>query len=133
MNRLKELRLGAGLSQAHLAEAAETTQRNISYWESGKIELNLYAALRLAQIFQVDVEYLAGYSDELNIKPDISLPKTKRSAPAAPMGDNERYSSEERKLIEKYRELNASGKKLIDTTMNTLLATLTETEKKRKV
>lgn len=105
MNRLKELRLNAGITQSELAKAAETTQRNISYWESGKIELNLNAAIRIAQIFQVEVEYLAGYSDDLGVKPDIKLPY------AAPMGDG--CSSEERKLVEQYRSLPAALKELV--------------------
>ncbi len=93
MNRLKELRNSAGYTQTALAEAAETTQRNISYWESGKIELNLYAAIRLAQIFQVDVEYLAGYSDDFGIKPDLKLPK------------NDGMTAKEREMLEAFRKL----------------------------
>ncbi|MCI8369312.1 MAG: helix-turn-helix transcriptional regulator [Clostridia bacterium] len=95
MNRLKELRLNANLSQVELAKAAETTQRNISYWESGRVELNLYAALRLAQIFQVNVEYLAGYSDDFDIKPELSF--------NAPMGES--LTEKERALLEAFRQL----------------------------
>lgn len=118
MNRLRELRLNAGISQATLATAAETTQRNISYWESGRIELNLYAAIRLAQIFQVDVEYLAGYSDDLGIKPDIKL-------------QIDRISSEERKLVGDYRDLTPAGKRLVNETIKTLLTTSGGSEKKK--
>lgn len=124
MNRLKELRQSVGLSQAELAKVTDTTQRNISYWESGKIELNLYAAIRLAQVFQVDVEYLAGYADELGTKPDINLPYNSFNGAA--------YSSEERKLIEDYRELNTASKKLINETIKTLLATSAGSEQKKK-
>ena len=95
MNRLKELRLNANLSQVELAKAAETTQRNISYWESGRVELNLYAALRLAQIFQVNAEYLAGYSDDFDIKPELSF--------NAPMGES--LTEKERALLEAFRQL----------------------------
>lgn len=96
MNRLKELRLNANLTQTELATAAETTQRNISYWESGRIELNLYAALRLAQILQVTVEYLAGYSDEFDIKPELnSITQTIYN-----------LNSQENELIKIFRELS---------------------------
>lgn len=44
-------------------------------------------------------------------------------------GDN--YSSKERELIENYRKLNASGKKLIDTTFNTLITTAGGSEQKK--
>ncbi len=114
MNRLKELRLNANLSQAELAKAAETTQRNISYWESGRVELNLYAALRLAQIFQVDVEYLAGYSDDFDIKPELN---------AAPMGDSA-TTSEELRLLKVFRTLSPDLKN----TLWSLLDTWTPTE-----
>lgn len=114
MNRLKELRLNANLSQAELAKAAETTQRNISYWESGRVELNLYAALRLAQIFQVDVEYLAGYSDDFDIKPELNV---------APMGDSA-TTSEELRLLKVFRTLSPDLKN----TLWSLLDTWTPTE-----
>ena len=89
------MRLNANLSQVELAKAAETTQRNISYWESGRVELNLYAALRLAQIFQVNVEYLAGYSDDFDIKPELSF--------NAPMGES--LTEKERASLEAFRQL----------------------------
>ncbi len=116
MNRLKELRLNANLSQAALANAAGTTQRNISYWESGTVELNLNAAIRLAQILQV--EYLAGYSDDLGIKPDIDLPTSG-------------YSPEIRKLIEDYQKLNSRSKKYLQDTMKILLDTSGSEQKKK--
>ena len=111
MNRLKELRQNAGLSQAELAKATDTTQRNISYWESGKIELNLYAAIRLAQLFQVDIEYLAGYTDDLGIKPDSNLPynfsnSTKRAAPTAGvMHDSIGLTEKEKALLKAFKNL----------------------------
>ena len=128
MNRLKELRLSTGLSQANLAEATGTTQRNISYWESGKVELNLYAALRLAQIFQVDVEYLAGYSDEFNIKPDVSIPTKKITAPAATT-----RNEDEQKLIEIYRGLDADTKETLWSLLKTWTPTTTLGRKNKKL
>lgn len=38
---LKELRILARLKQIDLAKILNTTQRKISYWESGKIEPDL--------------------------------------------------------------------------------------------
>lgn len=102
MNRLKELRSTIGLSQAQLAELAETTQRNISYWESGRVEMNLNTAIKLAHILNVEVEYLAGISDDLGIFPEMTL---------SPMGEN--MTTEERKLVEQYRQLPEQLKKLV--------------------
>lgn len=114
MNRLKELRLSAGITQLELAKAAETTQRNISYWENGHGEINLISAIRLAQIFQVDVEYLAGYSDDFDIKPELN---------AAPMGESA-TTSEEVRLIKVFRTLSPDLKN----TLWSLLDTWTPTE-----
>ena len=119
MNRLKELRLQTGLSQFQLAQAAETTQRNISYWESGRIEINLNTAIKLAQVLQVSVEYLAGIEDDFGIK-------KANNANALPA-----YSKEEQQLIEDYRALNYSGKKLVKQTVETLRATSAQSEQKK--
>ena len=51
---------------------------------------------------------------------------------AAPLGEVVGYSSEERKLIEEYRELNQSGKRLINETVKTLLTTSAGSEQKKK-
>ena len=108
-----------GLSQFQLAQAAETTQRNISYWESGRIEINLNTAIKLAQVLQVSVEYLAGIEDDFGIK-------KANNANALPA-----YSKEEQQLIEDYRALNYSGKKLVKQTVETLRATSAQSEQKK--
>lgn len=102
---MKELRLYAGLSQAELAKAVETTQRNISYWESGRVEINLLVAIKLAQFFQVEVEYLAGYSDEFGINPPTAAPMVNA------MGES--YTAEERELIAEFRKLPEDSRKLV--------------------
>ncbi len=116
MNRLKELRLHAGLSQIELAKLTEISQRNISYWESGRVELNLNAAIKLSQFFQVDVEYLAGSQSEFEKISDL-----KHSI---------NYTFEEKELIKKYRQLNEAGKKLIKTVIDAQLDTITESKRK---
>ena len=63
MNRIKELRKAEGISQKQLAENIGTTQRNISYWESG-IEINGVYAAKIAKVFDVSVDYLLGLTDE---------------------------------------------------------------------
>ena len=63
MNRIKELRKAVGISQQKLAEAVGATQRNISYWEAG-IEINASYASKIANYFDVSVDYLLGLEDE---------------------------------------------------------------------
>lgn len=121
MNRLKELRQNLGLSQAELAKIVESTQRNISYWENGEVELNLTVAIKLAQFFQVEVEYLAGYSDELGISPALSTNATNS------------YTPEERQLIEDFRQLNHYKQELIKSNIKAMLPTEAESAQKKKV
>lgn len=67
MNRIKELRKAVGISQQKLAEAVGATQRNISYWEAG-IEINASYASKIANYFDVSVDYLLGLEDDFGQK-----------------------------------------------------------------
>ena len=58
--RLNALRLEWELTQEKLADILGTTQRKISYWESGKIEPDLCSLWKLADFFEVSVDYLIG-------------------------------------------------------------------------
>ena len=65
--RLRILRREMNLSQNQLADIFETTQRRISYWESGKIEPDLYSLWKIADFFDVSIDYLLGRTDNPNI------------------------------------------------------------------
>ena len=58
--RIKTLRQEANLTQGQLADVLGTTQRKISYWESGKIEPDLVSLWVIADFFDVSVDYLLG-------------------------------------------------------------------------
>jgi transcriptional regulator with XRE-family HTH domain len=51
------------LTQNKLADILETTQRKISYWEQGKVEPDLYSLWKIADFFEVTVDYLLGRKD----------------------------------------------------------------------
>ena len=61
--RLRILRREMDLTQEKLADIMETTQRKISYWESGKIEPDLFSLWKLADFFDVSIDYLLGRKD----------------------------------------------------------------------
>lgn len=61
--RLRNLRNEFGLKQEQLAVALHTTQRRISYWETGKIEPDLKTLCMLAEYFNVSTDYLLGLKD----------------------------------------------------------------------
>lgn len=62
MNRLKELRKEKGLTQQQLAEKIGTTKLTISNWENEKHVIKTSTAKELAELFNVNVEYLLGES-----------------------------------------------------------------------
>ena len=62
--RLKELRLANGETQKDLANAIEVGRTTISEYESGKIVPKQEGLLRLANHFNVSVDYLTGVSNE---------------------------------------------------------------------
>ena len=59
-SNLKELRNFAGLKQIELAKILNTTQRKISYWESGKIEPDLDSLWLIADFFNITIDELLG-------------------------------------------------------------------------
>ena len=59
-DRLRMLRREMDLTQEKLADVMETTQRKISYWELGKTEPDLQSLWKLADFFEVSVDYLIG-------------------------------------------------------------------------
>ena len=61
--RLKELRLAHGETQKELANAIEVGRTTISEYESGKIVPKQEGLLRIANHFNVSVDYLTGVSN----------------------------------------------------------------------
>ena len=57
---IKEYRLSSSLTQGELADGLKTTQRKVSYWESGKIEPDLDTLIAIAEFFDVSIDELVG-------------------------------------------------------------------------
>ena len=106
-NRLKELRQEKNLTQADVANAIGTSQRNIGRWENNENEPGASFVINLANFFEVSSDYL------LEITDDFSLTSKK-------LLQKETLSQNEYKLIEKYRKLSTTEKQLIDQTISTL-------------
>ena len=119
LNTLKELRVEAGLTQKELADKINIGQSTIVGYERGEREATLTNLSRYADYFNVSIDFLAGRTD------DIGAPT------AAPMGEGVRYSKEEKKLIEDYRDLNTASKKLVKQTVETLRAASAQSEQKK--
>ncbi len=63
-NRLKEIRQEKNLSQADIAKALGVTRQAISLYEKGDRELKLETWQKLADFFNVPVDYLLGISKD---------------------------------------------------------------------
>lgn len=61
--RLKELRIKKGLSLLELSLLVGVSDQTISNWERGKNEPNIENIIKLANIFNVSIDYLLGRTD----------------------------------------------------------------------
>lgn len=60
MLRLKEVRKSKGLTQQDVATYVGISQNNYSYWENGKVKIDNDSIKKLADLFNVSVDYLLG-------------------------------------------------------------------------
>lgn len=63
VNRIKELRISAGLKQADLAAKMNTTKATISKYELEQRDLGVDTIKALCSIFSCSADYLLGLSD----------------------------------------------------------------------
>lgn len=64
MNNLKDLRKGKGLTQTEVARYIGISQNNYSYWENGKVKIDNESIQKLADYFEVSVDYLLGRNEK---------------------------------------------------------------------
>ena len=57
---LINLRKANNLTQLQLAKILNTTQRRISYFETGKVEPDLDTLIAIAKYFEISIDYLVG-------------------------------------------------------------------------
>ena len=61
--RIKELRLERGLTRKQLAQALFVSERLISYWENGERECDFDMLIKIAEFFEVSIDYLLGQAN----------------------------------------------------------------------
>ena len=62
--RLKDMREDKDLSQADIAELLQTTRQQVSKWETGAQMMGVDKYIKLAEFYNVSVDYLLGLIDE---------------------------------------------------------------------
>ena len=61
MIRIKSLREEKGWTLEYIATRVNVTNQTISNWEKGKTEPDIRSLIRLAELFQVTVDYLIAH------------------------------------------------------------------------
>ena len=110
---LKELRTENQCTQKKLATFLGLTPNTICEWEKNRSEPSIDTLVKISSFFEVSVGYLLGLEDDFGARSEQNTGNVMHAT----------LSSEERQLIEEYRELNTAGKKLINETIKTLRAT----------
>lgn len=72
-DRMKDLRIDNDLSQKELGKILGITQRKYSYIERGIQEPGKELLIAMAELYQVNMDYLLGRTDEKSM-----LPKSRR-------------------------------------------------------
>jgi len=96
LNRLKKIRQEHGEKQRELAKDLNVSQGTLSNWERGTHEPDNTTLSRLAQRFDVSVDYLLGLSD---------IPKPQSSQPTT----NPKYT-----LLKAYQELDTEELEVLE-------------------
>ncbi len=98
--RLKELRDEKKLSQEEVAKAIGTSQTNIGRWEKGLNEPSSGFVIKLANYFEVSIDYLLGREDDFG---------------NVVVSENNEITPEEKELLTLFRSLpNIRRKTVMD-------------------
>ncbi len=62
--RLRELRASAGLTQTDIADILDMQQNQYSRYERGERELPMHLFVKLAEHYNVSLDYMVGLSDQ---------------------------------------------------------------------
>lgn len=99
---LKDLRIESNLTQKELAAKLKIGQSTIVGYEKGEREPTVTNLSLYADFFEVSLDFLTGRENEYGAR---------TATTAAPMGES--MTTEERKLVEQYRQLPEQLKKLV--------------------
>lgn len=114
---LKELRVGAGLTQKELAAKLGIGQSTIVGYEKGIREPTVSNLALYAKYFNVSIDYLLGLEDDFGVRT------------STPMSDD--ITAEEKEMIKKIRTLRKESRELVEQMIDTLAGTEKAEQKKQ--
>ena len=114
MNRIKELRVRAGLKQTELASAINVTQGTISAYEKGRTEPDIDTMKKLSAIFGVPIEQIFGEAREIQANENYNPITTEARILSAgidrmPAKDRERVLNLVKLMFDQYEEYFEEG------------------------
>lgn len=69
-NVFKQLRISSGLTQAEIAEKLKISRSTIGMYETGAREPDFETLEKIADFFNVDIDYLLGRTDKTTVLPE---------------------------------------------------------------
>ncbi len=124
MVRIKEIRKELLLTQKQFAEKIEVDAHNVGDWERGKCEPSNDMLVKIANEFDVSVDYLLGRETDY-----VGTMKPSQLTDHTSLLDSEKLSSSEKNLIKNFRKLDVYQQSAIEIQI-TALAEQTEKIKK---
>ena len=99
MNKIRELRLSLGLTQADLAKMLGLNQSAVGKYERCELEPSLSTLRLLSRIFECSIDYIVGNSDDFG---NVTIANV-----------GEKLSSEELQLLSDFRSLEPALKEML--------------------
>lgn len=112
-DRIKKLRLSRDLTQDELSRKLGISRSTIGMYETGKREADYETLELIADFFNVDINYLTGWTDHssaLPMHPVNTVQKAQDICDYHPGQIAVALRSDERKLLKTYNTLNETGK-----------------------
>jgi len=72
-NRLKQLRVAAGMTQKQRADKLGVAQNTVSGWEKGKTAIDRESIMEITELFDVTIDYLFGKSEK-SVSSAVKIP-----------------------------------------------------------
>ena len=115
MNRIRELRLSAGITQTELAKRIGCNQTAIGKYERGELEPNISTLKTLSTIFECRIDFILCHSDDFD---NVVIKYDNRA---------DELTTDERALIADYRSLAPALQEMLRATIATWKGTSANT------
>lgn len=113
MNNIKILRIKKNMTQGELAKQVHVTQTSVSQWESGKTNPDTQTSKKLAEFFNVTIDYLLGQSEDnsgIYYANNIKGSNFVQGNGSVTIDGKSEISKEEAEILRIYNDLDVRGR-----------------------